>query len=196
MSVSDYSTIPANNNATPPNGAPEGMQAGQTNNVIRQVMADVRGFYDEYRLSAYKTVSTQRISTTTLAADPHLTVDLTAGTYALSGFLAIGNVALSDTNGFKFDFSYSGTVTQSYINRSGVAVGTEITPNQALAYNIPNSIAEVDPFSVLAADFLSLTGFIIVSTSGTLALRWAQASSTATAVAIDAGSWLRLRKLS
>lgn len=46
MPISSYSTIPGNNNAAPPNGAPEGMAAGQVNNVIRQIMADIRTFYD------------------------------------------------------------------------------------------------------------------------------------------------------
>jgi hypothetical protein len=42
MGVESYSTTPANNNASPPNGAPEGMAPSAVNDVIRQVMADVR----------------------------------------------------------------------------------------------------------------------------------------------------------
>jgi len=42
MALKDYSTTPANNNAAPPNGAPEGMAAAAVNDVQRQVMADVK----------------------------------------------------------------------------------------------------------------------------------------------------------
>lgn len=46
MGVENYSTTPASNSSSPPNGAPEGQSAGSLNNVIRQVMADVRAFYE------------------------------------------------------------------------------------------------------------------------------------------------------
>lgn len=46
MAVSDWSTTPANNNAAPPNGAPEGMAPSSVNDIMRQMMADVRSFYD------------------------------------------------------------------------------------------------------------------------------------------------------
>lgn len=43
MALIDYSTTPANNNAAPPDGAPEGMAAASVNNTMRQIMADVKG---------------------------------------------------------------------------------------------------------------------------------------------------------
>lgn len=46
MAVSDWSTTAADNNAAPPAGAPEGQTPGSLNNCIRQIMADVRSFYD------------------------------------------------------------------------------------------------------------------------------------------------------
>lgn len=42
MGVEAWSTTAASNNASPPNGAPEGMAASAVNDCIRQVMADVR----------------------------------------------------------------------------------------------------------------------------------------------------------
>ncbi|MFD2207225.1 hypothetical protein [Kiloniella antarctica] len=42
MGIENYSTTPANNNGAPPNGAPEGMTPGAVNDVMRQIMADVR----------------------------------------------------------------------------------------------------------------------------------------------------------
>ena len=44
--IKDYSTSAASNNAAPPNGAPEGQTPSSVNNVIRQVMADIRSFYE------------------------------------------------------------------------------------------------------------------------------------------------------
>lgn len=43
MALIDFSTTPGNNNAAPPNGAPEGMSAALVNDTIRQIMADVKG---------------------------------------------------------------------------------------------------------------------------------------------------------
>lgn len=41
MAVTDWSTTPASNSSSPPNGAPEGMSPASVNDVIRQIMADV-----------------------------------------------------------------------------------------------------------------------------------------------------------
>lgn len=41
MPVTSYSTTPANNNGSPPDGAPEGWAPSDVNNTIRQIMADI-----------------------------------------------------------------------------------------------------------------------------------------------------------
>lgn len=46
MAVSDWSTTPGSNTAAPPNGAPEGWAPSAVNDTIRQMMADLRTFYD------------------------------------------------------------------------------------------------------------------------------------------------------
>lgn len=45
--IKDYSTTPASNNATPPNGFPEGMAPASLNDGMRQVMADIRSWYED-----------------------------------------------------------------------------------------------------------------------------------------------------
>lgn len=45
--IKDYSTTPANNNASPPNGFPEGMAPASLNDGMRQVMADIRSWYED-----------------------------------------------------------------------------------------------------------------------------------------------------
>ena len=47
MAITDWSTTPASNNAAPPNGWPEGMAPSSVNDVGRQMMADIRTYYDE-----------------------------------------------------------------------------------------------------------------------------------------------------
>jgi hypothetical protein len=47
MAITDWSTTPGSNTSAPPNGAPEGMLASLVNNVIRQVMADVRAHAED-----------------------------------------------------------------------------------------------------------------------------------------------------
>lgn len=45
--ISDWSTTAASNNATPPDGAPEGMAPSGVNDVIRELMAAVRRWYED-----------------------------------------------------------------------------------------------------------------------------------------------------
>lgn len=44
--IKSYSSTPGNNNGSPPAGAPEGMFPSDVNNVIRQVMAELRKWYE------------------------------------------------------------------------------------------------------------------------------------------------------
>lgn len=44
--IKDWSTTAASNNASPPNGAPEGMPPSGVNDTIRQNMAEVRSWYE------------------------------------------------------------------------------------------------------------------------------------------------------
>lgn len=47
MPISNYSTTPANNDSAVPYGAPEGWAPASVNNVIRQIMADVRAWFED-----------------------------------------------------------------------------------------------------------------------------------------------------
>ncbi len=46
MTYTGWDTIAANNNASPPQGAPEGMAASAVNDTIRQLMADLATWRD------------------------------------------------------------------------------------------------------------------------------------------------------
>jgi hypothetical protein len=47
MPIKSYSTTAASNNAAPPNGFPEGMAPASLNDGMRQVMADIRSWYED-----------------------------------------------------------------------------------------------------------------------------------------------------
>lgn len=46
--IKNWSTTAGNNNSASPNGAPEGMPPGGVNNTIRQNMAEIRSWYEDY----------------------------------------------------------------------------------------------------------------------------------------------------
>ena len=72
MTVRSYSTTPAANNASPPNGAPEGMLPSGVNNTIRQVMADVRDTFEQLPFFDYGHAPT-RIDSDTFTVPTDLT---------------------------------------------------------------------------------------------------------------------------
>lgn len=45
--IKNYSTTAASNNSAVPNGAPEGWAPSSVNNVVRQIMAEIRGWYED-----------------------------------------------------------------------------------------------------------------------------------------------------
>lgn len=47
MPIKTYSTTASSNNASPPNGFPEGMAPASLNDGMRQVMADIRSWYED-----------------------------------------------------------------------------------------------------------------------------------------------------
>lgn len=96
MTISDWSTTPASNNAAPPNGWPEGMVPPSINDAGRQMMADIRTWYGAFGFHKY-------VTATTLAAGTH-------NDYAPAGF--------SDATVLRI--SASGTVTLT-----GLSGGTD-----------------------------------------------------------------------
>lgn len=74
--VESWSKVAANNNATPPDGAPEGMQPAALNNCLREVMASVRTLTEQYPwLKLYTGYTVVRNSATQFQIS---SVDLTA----------------------------------------------------------------------------------------------------------------------
>lgn len=127
--IKDYSTTPANNNATPPNGFPEGMAPASLNDGMRQVMADTRSWYEDPAWINYGDTPTQTgANTFTIATDK--TARYTAGTRikttGTTPFTLYGTISAS---------SYSAPNTTVTVNMDSGSLDStlnEVSINQAL----------------------------------------------------------------
>lgn len=146
-------------------------------------------------LRAYKTAATTRNATTTLTADPHLTIpSIPVGTYALDAYLPYDSSTTAD---FAIGWNLPAGATISYTG-SGIA-GTSSAANAA-SMNQVESTSTTGPNSggvgVGSGAVARPLGSLVVTTAGTLTLKWAQNTSDATDTTLHAGAWLRLTKLS
>ena len=140
MPISDYSTTPANNNAAPPNGFPEGMAPSGVNNSARQVMADIRSWYEDaqwidygydptYATTASFTVGGDRTSVFTSGRRVKISDATTLYGVVSSSSFSSPNTTVNVT----LD---SGSLT---IAISAVAVGIITPSNNALPISILNN---------------------------------------------------------
>ncbi|MFJ8687200.1 hypothetical protein [Micromonospora wenchangensis] len=141
--------------------------------------------------TAWKTADTSRSSTTTLAADPDLTVPVIAGaTYMLSAYIAHTYDAACD-----FKFSWSGPAGATMTNWQAdwrTTDGTEISG----AFAAIGSVVPITSGSGTLSQPLWAHGVLIIGgTAGTFALTWAQNTSSANAAIVRAGSTLRLERV-
>jgi hypothetical protein len=133
-------------------------------------------------LGVHKTGDTSRTSTTTLAADPHLSIAVAANAvYALVIRLAINAGATPD---FRWDLSAPAAATIS--DYSYLAWGASSLHDYGTLPLLSSVGVAVGDGNVRP---LTLWGTLITAgTAGNLALRWAQNTSSATATILKAGS--------
>ena len=152
------------------------------------------GFALGSNVEKVKPGNTSRASTTTIAADPHLTVAVVAGTYRIDALLfydadsaadlKLGWTAPASTTGCWWPGgSDSSNTTQAATTRWGALadIGTNTLPVAGIG---SGTIVTCRP-----------TGTAVVTTAGTLALAWAQNASSATATVVRQYSWLQLRRI-
>lgn len=151
------------------------------------------GFPAGEAVVARKTADTSRASTTTVAADPHLTVDVVPGTYQVDALLLyqaadtadlrLGWATPSGTSGAWWPGgSDSGNTTFAATTRWGARNEVDTT--------LP--VAGVGAGNIMAC---RPVGTLIVTTAGPAALAWAQQASSTTATILHANSWLQLRRI-
>lgn len=146
-----------------------------------------------------KTSDTDRASTTTLADDPDLTVELEASAvYFVEFILLLGGVAAADiktawttpsgSSGFKAVIGpASNAATNSAADSATMRVGVHgfATPVEYSALRDGTGLL----FGVQER------GEVTTTSAGTLALQWAQVTSNATASRVSDGSLLRVARI-
>lgn len=147
-------------------------------------------------MEAWKTASLDRASTTTLADDPDLTLTLAASaTYEVTFRLYY---AALDAAKFKTAWTVPSGASGF---RSAVGAGTASTDATAAttsrfgAHNFTTAITYGTRNHATNLCFAMETAVLTTSSSGTLALQWAQDTSNATATRLAAGSFLRVKRI-
>ena len=144
-------------------------------------------------LAVVKSADTSRTSTTSLTADPHLTLSVAASaTYQVDVVLLYKGP--SGAGFFQWDFDVPTSAVfpnvASYTNSSG---------NATVQYNaagVTSQWANTEGTGGTNDDAIRIGGTLVVSsTAGTFDLKWAQHASNGTAVSLLANSYMMLRRL-
>lgn len=141
-----------------------------------------------------KSADTGRTSTTSLAADPHLALNVAANaTYTIDGFLDYDGAF--GAGGLKVDFTLPASATM----RWGLLGNVVAETNQKAATSTTDQTGSL-PVGTYGTGgthtHARLCGHLTTAgTAGTMGLRWAQSASNATATTLYAKSWMRLRRI-
>jgi hypothetical protein len=147
-------------------------------------------------LSAFKAASTSRNTTTTFASDPDLAFsNVPAGTYEVEVVLFFDSTASAP--GFKAQLSMSGTVTNGVLQPFG---GNGSNSNTSLGYQsvaggIINIITFSSAFATATGNWAVARGTITLANTQTVALQWAQQTSSASASVLQLMSRMSLRRI-
>jgi hypothetical protein len=178
------------------NGHLGGLAAGSTGQMTVDVNGGIFSTGVNGNLSAFKTGDTPRTSTTTLAADPHLTVTAVANAvYKLSAMLYFTGDPAGDFQfqiagpaGFNSAFSI---ITQN--NAAASTVGTVVTDAQGTAGIGPTITAGTIAGAALTAN---VNGIITTAgTPGAIFVNWAQGTSNGTATTLKTNSHIFLTRI-
>lgn len=141
---------------------------------------------------AYKTSTTARTSTTSLADDPDLTLAVAASaSYAFQGFFIYDGGAGGSEGDFKFKFTVP---TSASIYWGDTFRNT--TPTIVCGGHVTTDTETASTNGLGTWYSVNVQGLLIVSsTAGNLTLQWAQGSSSATRTDLGAGSWLMAQRV-
>ncbi|WP_377271934.1 hypothetical protein [Peterkaempfera sp. SMS 1(5)a] len=145
---------------------------------------------------AYKTTSTPRTSTTTIANDPDLTLAVEANAiYSLEGLLVYNGGSTNDDLRMGWAAPASASLTWVATGQgltASTGIGTVVTDAQDLTSNAYSlgTIANTRGMTAMIRGLLITAG-----TAGFLTLQWAQFTSSATATSMLAGSHIGLQRL-
>lgn len=173
-----------------------GVLAGASNQFSVNTAGDIATSGKYGNLSAFKTGDTGRTSTTTLAADPHLTVTAVANAvYRIEGMLYFTGDPAGD-----FQFQISGPagfntalsiLTQN--NNATATTGSLITDVQGTSGLGPTVTCGCIAGAALVA---AINGIVTTSgTSGAIFVNWAQGASNGTATTLKTNSHIFLTRI-
>lgn len=144
-------------------------------------------------VTAVKTATTSRNTTTVLADDPHLVAALAAGTYAFDLWMPFWATTATGM-GIKLTLAFSGTSTLALYSDHGYVVPPQTDLVSTFGTNrLIGSI--VVSAGANSFDWLRLTGVITVTVAGNISLQWAQNSSNANNLNVGIGAWFKARKV-
>ncbi|MFF8829339.1 hypothetical protein [Streptomyces sp. NPDC015131] len=143
---------------------------------------------------ARKPISTSRASTTTLAADPHLTVTASPGTYKLDAFLMYDADAAAD---LKLGWIAPAGTTGAWwpgAADSGMA-GLAASPRWGAVTDVGTTTLPLGAIGAGTIVAARPVGTVVITTAGTFALAWAQQASSATPTVLRGQSTLEMRRI-
>lgn len=157
MAIKDWSTTPASNNSSPPNGAPEGMAPSTVNDIFRQQMADHKTQWLDAEWFDHGDPGVSRASATSFK----ITGDVT-GKYLVGRRIKLYDA--STLYGTVATSSYSAPDTTITVSMDSGSLTTSLT-SVALSILRPTNTA-IPAFSNLATTGTSsLSGAVVLSTT-------------------------------
>lgn len=141
-----------------------------------------------------KTANTARASQASVSTDPHLTMPVVPGTYRIDAVLFYDADAAADLQiGWTAPASTTGTWWPGGSDSSNTTQSA--TARWGAVTNVGSGTLPVAGIGAGTVVTCRPVGTAVVTTAGTLALAWAQQTSSATATTVRQNSWLSLRRI-
>ena len=161
--IESYSAIASSNNSSPPNGAPEGMAPSAVNNVMRQMMADTRTWYEDAEWISLGHTHTYASGTSFTVASTDITGEYTVGrriravgssTGTIYGTITASSFSTNTTVTVEWD---SGSLSNESLT---VSIAAQTTATQPYIYRESAAVASASSVNLDAinGDFVHVTG--------------------------------------
>lgn len=160
--------------------------------VLEPKVASLEAGTSTDRKFVIKAIDTSRASTTVLADDPHLLLNLGVGTWMVT----LGAHVTGSSGNFNMDFTTTGSVNmQGRMNRGPGAGNNAIDDGTANmtggdSAGTDQAFGTDDSGGAAEASGVTVQCMYVVTVASVLTLRWAQNSSQAAATVVKAGSWM------